>query len=230
MAEEKMCKSLLVGVSGSIHAIDIYSYLTRFRESLAQNIRVIMTKQASKMVPPQTIKLFTDDRVFINLWDQSATINRAPHIQLTRWADLFIVVPSTADIIGKAANGIADDLLSTAILSSSIPIIFVPVMNTSMWQSKALQRNVKVLEEDGHYIIHPEQNNSAIGIEDQEQSMGSDPETVLLHSKHVLMKRLKEAYWEEATRDKPLTPIEKKRQQLASIKKEALLTKNRETN
>lgn len=95
-------------------------------------------------------QLFTDDRVFIHLGDKSQEIHKVPHIQLSRWADLFIIVPATANIVGKAANGIADDLLSTTILASPKPVIFVPVMNPAMWKNNAFQRNIQLLEHDGH--------------------------------------------------------------------------------
>lgn len=205
------CPHLLVGVTGSIHALDIYHYLERFQASLAEQIKVIMTQNATRMIDPKTVELYADDRVFVDFWDRSPSVQRIPHIQLARWADLFVIVPATADIIGKAANGIADDLLSTTILSYTGTIVFVPAMNKSMWQNKALQRNRRLLEEDGHYFVPPEEG-VALGTGERE-AVSSFPESVLTHLQHVRMKQLQRDYWEEATSTKPLTPAEKMRQQ-----------------
>lgn len=208
MDENKLCNNLLVGISGSIHGLQIYNYLRLFRESLAQNIKIIMTVNATHFVDPKTLELFTNERIFIDLWDQASSIRKVPHIELSRWAELFVVVPATADIMGKAANGIADDLLSTTILSYNGTIVFVPAMNISMWKSKPLQRNIKVLEGDGHYIVSPDVRGLAAGTGEQD-AVSSVPDIVLLHLKHVRMRQLRNDYWQEATREKPLTPMEK---------------------
>ncbi|MBV9689031.1 MAG: hypothetical protein JO202_04900 [Ktedonobacteraceae bacterium] len=218
MTEEMLCKNLLLGISGSIHAVDAHQYLLFFRQHLAQNIKVVMTRQAAQMVSPQTLALYADDRVFVEVWDQSPEVNKAAHLQLTRWADLFVIIPATADIIGKAANGIADDLLSTCILSYPRTIVFAPVMNVVMFQSKALQRNLKTLEADGHYIVMPEALGMAVGTGDWAHTACPTPETALLHLRHIRMKQLKDDYWEEATREKPMTPSERKKQYVQEIK------------
>ena len=210
MSENPMCENLLVGICGSVHALDLHHYLYRFRESFAHHIKVIMTAQATRFINPEILELYTDEKIFVDVWDRSPAVNKAAHIQLTRWADLFVVVPATANTLSKAALGVADDLLSTAIVSFTKPIVFVPVMNGAMWSNKALQRNIATLKEDGHYIVSPEATNVAVGTGEWDQAMGSSPETVLLHVKHVHMKHLQEAYWEEATREPPMTPQEKK--------------------
>jgi len=211
---EKLCEHLLVGMCGSIHALTIHTYLTRLREELAGSIRIIMTPSARRMVQEETVRLYTDDRVFTDLWDRSDSIDRAPHIQLTRWADLFVVLPATANVLGKAAHGIADDLLSTAILSYSGTIVFAPAMNPAMWESKAVQRNVAILKTDGHYIVPPEPALS-VTSGDWDLGLAPSPETLLPHLKHVRMKALKTEYWEEATRERPSTPAQRKLQALA---------------
>lgn len=217
MANERLCNTLLVGVSGSVHALELHAYLTRFRETLAPTIKIIMTASARRVVQQEAIALFVDDKVFADLWDRSPEVDRAPHIQLTRWADLFVVVPATANIIGKAAGGIADDLLSTAILSSPKPVVFAPAMNPAMWESRVVQRNIKLLQADGHYIVPPE---PAVSVTSGEWDRGltPTPETLVRHLRHVRMKELKEGYWEEATRDPPLTPAQRKIQALAARK------------
>ncbi|HLG65474.1 MAG TPA: flavoprotein [Ktedonosporobacter sp.] len=192
MIEEKLCEKLLVGVTSSINAISIHIYLQHLRAGFAQHIKVIMTQNAAQIVSPKVVEFFADDRVFMDYWDQSPSVDRLPHIQLTQWADLFLIFPATADILGKAANGIANDLLSTSILSYTGPIVFVPAMNLSMWKSKALQRNIQALEKDGHYIVPPESPTFDVGS-CQQDALVSRPEDVLRHLKQVRIKFLREA-------------------------------------
>jgi len=172
-------RKMLVGITSSIHVMGILNYLHLFRQYLSQNIKVIMTENAAKMINPETIELFTDDRIFIHLGDKSQEIHKVPHIQLSRWADLFIIVPATANIVGKAANGIADDLLSTTILASPKPVIFVPVMNPAMWKNNALQRNIQLLEHDGHLIIPSDSVGMEVGTGEWEQINVPSAPTVL---------------------------------------------------
>ena len=202
-----LCDNLLVGVAGSIHVLQIHSYLLLFQDDFAKQIRVIMTTSAQQMVDPRTVELITGTAVLSDSWDRTDGIARGAHIQLTRWADLFVVLPATANILGKAANGIADDLLSTAILSSPEPLIFAPAMNPIMWNNRVLQRNVQTLKQDGHYIVMPD---SAISITSGQfdEGLSPSPETIMHHLRHVRMKRLRNEYWEEATRTKPTTPSE----------------------
>lgn len=212
--DNRVCSKLLVGVSASIHCLQIHSYLLLFRESFADEIRVVMTPSSARMVDPKSIELYADDRVFIDFWDRSPTINRAAHIQLPRWADLFLILPATADIIGKAANGIADDLLSTAILSSPKPLALAPAMNPVMWKSKVVQRNIQTLKQDGHYVIPPE---STVSVTSGEWDQGLSPslETILPHLQHIRMRELRDEYWDEAISTKPLTPAQMKIRELA---------------
>lgn len=215
MTTNPLCDHLLVGVSGSIHSLHIFSYLTRFRESIAGEIRVVMTQNARRMIQAETVELFTDEPVFTDAWDRSAAVTGAAHIQLTRWADLFVVVPATANILGKAANGVADDLLSTAILSSPRPVVFAPAMNPAMWASQAVRRNVRTLRADGHQVVDPE---VGVSVTSGAWDLGlvPSPETLVRSLQHLRMKALKEEYWEDATREKPLTPAQKRLRQIVA--------------
>ncbi|WP_051304437.1 flavoprotein [Calidithermus chliarophilus] len=86
-----LCDNLLVGVSGGIQCVNLHNYLFHFRTVLARQVKVIMTPSAAKMVSPAVLELYLDDRVFVDFWDRSTEV-KTPHIQLTRWADLFVVV------------------------------------------------------------------------------------------------------------------------------------------
>jgi len=192
MTRETVGPNLLLGIAGSINAMNIPMYLQYFRTSFVQHIKVIMTPHAAQIISPKVVELLVDDRVFVDLWDRSPSVERVPHIQLTQWADLFVVYPATANILGKAANGIADDLLSTAILSSAHPVIFVPAMNSAMWESKALQRNIRLLEQDGHSIVPPDAPTFAVGTH-QADAVTSRIDVVLRHIQQVHLKRLHDA-------------------------------------
>jgi phosphopantothenoylcysteine decarboxylase/phosphopantothenate--cysteine ligase len=175
-----------------------------------------MTASAERMVRPEVLRLYADDRIFGDLWDRSALVDGAAHIQLTRWADLFVVVPATANILGKAAHGIADDLLSTAIFSSPRPLVFAPATNPAMWASAAVRRNVATLREDGHTVVEPAAAMS-ITSGDHDLGLAPSPDRLLAHMQHVRMKALKEEYWEEATRERAMTPAQRKLRALASV-------------
>lgn len=213
MNENKPCGNLLIGVSGSIYALNLYHYLRLFRESLAQNIQIIMTANATRMVDTKTVEILLDTSIFGGLWDQTGPSFKVPHIDLTRWADLFVIVPATANIMGKTAHGIADDLLSTAILAYSKPVVFLPAMNITMWKNKAVQRNIQALKTNGHIIVPP---TTGLAIATNEpDAVSPTPDQALLHIKEAFMKQLRKDYWEEAISEKPLTPAEKQKREIA---------------
>lgn len=144
---------LLVGVCGAAAILSLPSYLATLRAELAAEIRVIMTSAAVSMLPPSTVALLCDG-VFV---DEEPTLEKKPgHVELAGWCDLFVVLPATANVLGQAANGIAPNLLTTAILASPRPVVFCPNVNDLMWRKAAVQRNVETLRGDGHIIVEPE--------------------------------------------------------------------------
>ncbi|BBL79429.1 hypothetical protein RxyAA322_12830 [Rubrobacter xylanophilus] len=150
---ESRIDRLLVGVSGSVAVLGIQAYLAAFRALLADEVRVIMTDAAAGILPPSTVALFCDG-VFT---DGELSMERRPgHVELSRWAEEFVVIPATANLLGMVAHGIAPNLLTSSILASPRPVIFCPNANDAMWRKKAVQRNVRLLQEDGHKIIQPE--------------------------------------------------------------------------
>ncbi|MCF3102241.1 Mersacidin decarboxylase [Streptomyces roseoverticillatus] len=210
------CERLLLGVSGSIHAVHLPQYLVRLRREFAQEIRVIMTHTATRMISPSVVRTYLEEPVFTDLMGTDAL--PSPHIRLTRWAQLFVVLPATAGIMGKAAHGIADDLLSTAIVASPHPVVFAPGMNPSMWRKPAVQRNVDQLRADGHYLV-PVEELTSVTTGEFDTGLGPVPETVLTHMWHVLMRRMRDDYWEEAVATPAATP--------AAVKSLPLLTAGR---
>lgn len=169
---EKFINNLLLGVTGSVGVLAMPDYIRLLRESVAERIDVIMSHSAKKFVTPYTLRLYSGNHVFTDSFDISDDV-RVPHIDLTQKCDVFLIMPATANIIGKIANGICDDLISTAAMACVAPVVLVPAMNPNMWFSKANQKNVSVLKELGHHVIPPSEGYE---IADMKPSFGSIPE------------------------------------------------------
>jgi phosphopantothenoylcysteine decarboxylase/phosphopantothenate--cysteine ligase len=144
----------VVGIAGSIGSIDAPQAILWLRHAYGAEVRAIMTRQATTMVTPRAIAVTSGQPVMID-GEESPGDPTVGHIEVTRWADLFLVLPATANMLGKAAQGIADDLLSTCIIASACPVVFVPGMNEQMWRKPAVQRNVATLQADGYGIVPP---------------------------------------------------------------------------
>jgi phosphopantothenoylcysteine decarboxylase/phosphopantothenate--cysteine ligase len=146
-----MVKHVAVYVTGSIAAYKAVE-LVRALQKKGLTVRVAETKAATKLVGPVTFASLTKHSVLVDLWDESAE-GHVPHIELADWADLAVVVPATANVIAKMANGIADDAVTAALLATSAPIAIIPAMNSHMWGNPATQRNINVLKQDGRLIL-----------------------------------------------------------------------------
>ena len=151
-----LCRSLLVGVTGAISAVAIPGYVSFLRRGLVETVRVIMTESATRLVSTATLQAYSGQPVFTDGFEGNADLH-VPHIQLCRQADAFVIMPATANIIAKAALGIADDLLSTAIIACPGPVIIVPCMNEVMWFNKAVQANVERARANGYHVMEPVQ-------------------------------------------------------------------------
>jgi phosphopantothenoylcysteine synthetase/decarboxylase len=154
-----LCRSLLIGITGSIAAVSVPSHVLFLRRGLVETIRVIMTESAARLISPAAMRAYSGQPVFVNGFDGTAGL-AVPHIQLPVDADAVLVMPATANIIAKAAHGVADDLLSSAITASRGPVVFVPCMNERMWFNKAVQRNVELARTNGYHVMEPR-----IGVE-----------------------------------------------------------------
>ena len=124
-------------------------------------VSVIMTEAAQRFVTPLTFRALGAKRVFTSDWEQSTSV--IPHIEATKEANLLLVAPATANILAKAAQGIADDILSAAILAARCPVAYAPAMNTYMWHNQATQRNVAQLTQDGALFLGPASGEQACG-------------------------------------------------------------------
>ena len=152
---------IVVHITGSIAAFKAVT-VVRMLQKAGHQVRVAMTKSATKLIGPATLASLTHYPVMTDLWEPS-TKGEIPHIELADWADYSLVVPASADIIAKMANGIANDPVSTTLLATPSPIVVVPAMNTHMWQQPATQRNIARLIQDGKVIMQPVHGKLAEG-------------------------------------------------------------------
>jgi phosphopantothenoylcysteine decarboxylase/phosphopantothenate--cysteine ligase len=152
MAEKKIFRVGL-GVAGGIAAYKAIEVLRLLQKS-GCDVRVAMTKHATEFIQPLTFRALTESYVLV---DDYAPENPDPiaHINFSQNIDLLLMVPATANIIGKFANGIADDFLSSTYLASTAPVLIAPAMNTTMWEHPATQRNIEKLKADGVYFVEP---------------------------------------------------------------------------
>ncbi|MBW1812840.1 MAG: bifunctional phosphopantothenoylcysteine decarboxylase/phosphopantothenate--cysteine ligase CoaBC [Deltaproteobacteria bacterium] len=155
-------KNIILGVSGGIAAYKSVELLRLFKKS-ETNVRVIMTQNAKWFVGQLTFEALSENPVSDSLFLKEGNDASIKHIQWAQEADAVVIAPATANIIGKIAGGIADDALSTFILAVTAPILICPSMNTNMYKSKAVQRNLKTLKNDGFTIIDPSEGELACG-------------------------------------------------------------------
>ena len=153
-------QKIVLAVTGSIAAYKSCELL-RLLIKRGAEVSVIMTEAAQRFVTPLTFRALGAKRVFTSDWEQSTSV--IPHIEATKEANLLLVAPATANILAKAAQGIADDILSAAILAARCPVAYAPAMNTYMWHNQATQRNVAQLTQDGALFLGPASGEQACG-------------------------------------------------------------------
>jgi phosphopantothenoylcysteine decarboxylase/phosphopantothenate--cysteine ligase len=153
-------RKILLCVSGGIAAYKSVELASLLVKSGAV-VKTIMTANALEFITPLTFQSITKQSVSFKQFNSDAPIE---HISLSDWADLIVIAPATANIIGKIANGIADDLLSTTIIASTCPKLIVPVMNVNMWENPIVQQNIIKLKSLGYNILEPDTGRLACGI------------------------------------------------------------------
>jgi len=151
-------RELLIGVTGGIAAYKMATVVSRLVQAGA-GVSVVMTRSATELVGPKTFEALTGRPVGIEVFGPSAH----PHIELGESAELLCVAPATANILAKAAGGLADDLLSTLLLAFDGPVIMAPAMNSRMWEKPAVRRNVEQLRADGVEMVGPEEGYLSCG-------------------------------------------------------------------
>lgn len=149
-------KNILIGISGGIAAFKVPYLVRRLKEKDA-NVDIVMTENATRFISPTLLSSISDN-VYTTLWDQGPI-----HIKLAHKSDCMVIVPADFNIMGKAASGIADDLLSTVISAFYKDIIFFPSMHESMYDNPVLQNNIQKLIKNNHTVIQPEEGPLASG-------------------------------------------------------------------
>lgn len=187
---------ILIGISGGIAAYKI-PFLVRLFVKQNYEIKIIMTKSATKFVSPDTLSVLSKNEVLIDLFPDNITHKKNKNVEITDsktwhvnlglWADVFLIAPATCNTISKVVSGVSDNLLLTTILSSRCPIIFSPAMDDDMFKNKVIQKNIKELSKLGYSVIPPEEGELASGL----TGMGRmpEPETLFNFTLDILNKK-----------------------------------------
>ena len=178
-------KKILVIIGGGIAAYKSLD-LIRLLKKNNMEVKTILTKSGREFVTPLSLSTLTKTKTFENMFD-SDTEAEIDHIALSRWADIIIVMPTTANFMSKLSIGKAEDLASTVLLAADKDILLVPAMNVRMWLHKATQRNLKILQDFGYLFLGPEKGEMACG-EFGEGKMSS-PRQIFAYLKNYFDKR-----------------------------------------
>ncbi|WP_186430222.1 bifunctional phosphopantothenoylcysteine decarboxylase/phosphopantothenate--cysteine ligase CoaBC [Clostridium sp. BSD9I1] len=154
-------KTVVIGVTGGVAVYKALDVISRLRKKNI-DVHVIMTESAGEFVNPLSFQSLSQNMVVTNMFDEPKHWE-IQHISLAKKADLMLIVPATANIIGKVANGIADDMLSTTIMATHAPVVFAPAMNTNMYLNPIVQNNIQKLKDYGYKFIEPESGRLACG-------------------------------------------------------------------
>ncbi|NAP01144.1 bifunctional 4'-phosphopantothenoylcysteine decarboxylase/phosphopantothenoylcysteine synthetase, partial [Halomonas sp. MG34] len=146
-------KKILLGVSGGIAAYKACALTSKLTQQGAI-VKVVMTKSAVEFVSPLTFQALSRNPVYTDTFDEKDP-SKIAHIDLADWADFILLAPATANVIGKLANGIADDMLSTILLASEAPVYIAPAMKVHMYAHPAVRKNMQQLESWGYHFIEP---------------------------------------------------------------------------
>lgn len=154
-------KNIVIGVSGGIAVYKVVDVVSRLKK-LNADITVIMTENAAKFVTPLTFRSLALNYVVVDMFEEPKSWN-VEHISIAQKADLFLLAPATANVIGKIIGGIADDMLTTVVMATKAPVWIAPAMNTGMYENPIVQRNINELKMLGYNFIEPDSGRLACG-------------------------------------------------------------------
>lgn len=155
-------KNILIGVTGGIAAYKSANIISILRKK-GFNVKVIMTKSATEVITPHTLETLSRNRVVTDLWERNHQME-VEHISLADWADLVLIAPATLNIVGKVANGIADDMLSTVISATTKPVYFALAMNVNMYENPILKENIEKLKSYNYNFIEADEGFLACNV------------------------------------------------------------------
>lgn len=170
-------KTVVLGVSGSIAAYKIAN-LASMLKKLHANVHVLMTRNAANFINPITFETLVGNKCLMDTFDRNFQFN-VEHVSVARQADVVLIAPASANVIGKLANGIADDMLTTTVMACTCKKILSPAMNTNMYRNPTVQDNLQKLERFGYEIIKPASGYLACG--DTGEGKMPEPETLLAY-------------------------------------------------
>ncbi|MGP1430168.1 MAG: bifunctional phosphopantothenoylcysteine decarboxylase/phosphopantothenate--cysteine ligase CoaBC [Fusobacterium sp.] len=170
-------KNILVGVTGGIAAFKSASIVSLLKKK-GYNIKVVMTENATNIIGPLTLETLSKNRVYVDMWDKNPHYE-VEHISLADWADIVLIAPATYNIIGKVANGIADDMLSTILSAISLrkPVFFALAMNVNMYENPILNENIDKLKAYGYRFI--DTNEGLLACNYEAKGRMKEPEEIV---------------------------------------------------
>lgn len=154
-------KNIVIGVSGGIAVYKVVDVVSRLKK-LNADITVIMTKNATEFVTPLTFRSLALNYVVVDMFEEPKSWN-VEHISIAQKADLFLLAPATANVMGKIIGGIADDMLTTVVMATKAPVWIAPAMNTGMYENPIVQKNINELKKLGYNFIEPDSGRLACG-------------------------------------------------------------------
>ncbi len=175
-------KNIVIGISGGIAVYKVCQVVRLFK-TLGANVDVIMTENATKFVSPLTFETLSARPVVCDMFEHSGHWE-VEHISLAKKADLFVVCPATANILGKYANGIADDMLSTTLMATRAPVVVCPAMNANMYHSASFNANLDTLVKRGVHVVNAESGFLACG--DVGDGRMAEPQTIVDYCTNLL--------------------------------------------
>lgn len=170
-------KNILIGVTGGIAAYKSAGIVSLLKKK-GYNVKVVMTENATKIIGPLTLETLSRNRIYVDMWDSNPHYE-VEHISLADWADVVLIAPATYNIIGKVANGIADDMLTTVISAVSVrkPVFFALAMNVNMYENPILKENINKLKSFGYRFIDAEEGLLACNY--SAKGRMSEPENIV---------------------------------------------------
>ncbi len=155
-------KTIIVGITGSIAAYKSTDIIRRLRKK-GYRTPVIMTRAGEEFITPLTLATVSGEKVWRSMFENEAEQRMISHLSLAESADVLLIAPASADMIGKMANGLADDLLSAVAMATPAHIIIAPAMNDKMWSNRIVQRNCDLLKKQGMQFVGPAEGELACG-------------------------------------------------------------------
>ena len=186
-------KNILIGISGGIAAYKVCEIIRELKKHGAA-CQVVMTDAARQFVTPLTFSTLTETPVLCDMFGNHPA-DTVVHIEAARWADAVLLCPATANLLGKVANGIADNLLTTILIATEAPVIWCPAMNTKMFLNPIVQRNIEKLKSDNYHFVEPGSGNLAcneqgVGRLAEKEEILQKLTQVLFQTKHLAGRRI----------------------------------------